>query len=52
MVDVDITRYFDTIPHQPLMKEIEKKIADGRVLKLIDRYLKQEVLGSHAELRG
>jgi RNA-directed DNA polymerase len=44
VVDVDITRYFDTIPHQPLLKEIEKKIADGRVLSLIHQYLKQDVL--------
>lgn len=32
VVDVDITRYFDTIPHQKLMEEVEKKIADPRVL--------------------
>ena len=44
VVDVDITRYFDTIPHEPLMREIEKKVADGRVLNLIQRYLKQDVL--------
>ena len=28
-----------------LLKEVEKKIADGRVLSLIERYLNQEVLG-------
>ena len=44
VVDVDITRYFDTIPHEMLMGEIEKKIADGRVLSLIRRFLKQDVL--------
>ncbi len=44
VVDVDVTRYFDTIPHQRLLSEVEKKIADGRVLNLIERYLKQEVL--------
>lgn len=44
VVDVDISRYFDTIPHEPLLKEVEKKIADGRVLELIQRYLKQQVL--------
>jgi len=44
VVDVDITRYFDTIPHAALMGEVQKKIADGRVLDLIERYLKQEVL--------
>jgi len=44
VVDVDIQRYFDTIPHELLMKEIEKKIADRRVLGLIEGYLKQDVL--------
>lgn len=46
VVEVDIERYFDTIPHELLMKEIEKKIADGRVLELIKRYLKQDVLSA------
>ncbi len=46
VVDVDIERYFDTIPHELLMREIEKKIADGRVLALIRRYLKQDVLSA------
>lgn len=44
VVDVDIQRYFDTISHELLMAEIEKKIADGRVLGLIEGYLKQDVL--------
>jgi RNA-directed DNA polymerase len=46
VVDVDITRYFDTIPHRILMNEIKKKIADPRVLNLIERFLKQDVLES------
>ncbi len=46
VVDVDIERYFDTIPHELLIKEIEKKIADGRLLELIKRYLKQDVLSA------
>src|SRR5712691_5586582 len=37
-------RYFDTISHQSLMQEIEAEIADRRVLKLIEAYLKQGVL--------
>jgi RNA-directed DNA polymerase len=44
VVDVDIQRYFDTISHELLMAEIGKKIADGRVLGLIEGYLKQDVL--------
>jgi RNA-directed DNA polymerase len=44
VVDVDIQRYFDMIPHARLMQEIEAEIADRRVLKLIEAYLKQGVL--------
>jgi len=44
VVDVDIQRYFDTIPHRLLMVEIEKEISDRSVLALIEAYLRQGVL--------
>jgi RNA-directed DNA polymerase len=44
VVDADLKAYFDTIPHQPLMERISRKIADGRVLKLIEAFLTQGVL--------
>jgi RNA-directed DNA polymerase len=44
VVDADLKSYFDTIPHQPLMDRINRKIADGRVLKLIEAFLTQKVL--------
>jgi len=44
VVDVDVRKYFDTIPHQGLMSEVAKRIADGRVLDLIEAYLYQGVL--------
>jgi RNA-directed DNA polymerase len=44
VVDVDVRKYFDTIPHQGLMNEVAKRIADGRVLGLIEAYLHQGVL--------
>jgi RNA-directed DNA polymerase len=44
VVDVDLREYFDTIPHQGLMNEVVKRIADGRVLELIEAYLHQGVL--------
>ena len=44
VVDVDVRKYFDTIPHQSLMNEVAKRIADGRVLDLIEAYLHQGVL--------
>ncbi len=43
-MDADIKAYFDSIPHEPLMAEVRKYIADGRVLELIEAYLKQEIL--------
>jgi len=44
VVDVDVRKYFDSIPHQGLMNEVAKRIADGRVLDLIEAYLHQGVL--------
>jgi RNA-directed DNA polymerase len=44
VVDVDVRKYFDTIPKQGLMNEMAKRIADGRVLDLIEAYLHQGVL--------
>jgi RNA-directed DNA polymerase len=42
VVDADIKKYFDTIPHAQLMKQVEERVADGRLLELIEMFLKQE----------
>lgn len=44
VVDVDIRGYFDTIPHEKLMARVREQIADGRVLTLIEKFLKQGIL--------
>jgi RNA-directed DNA polymerase len=44
VVDVDIKGYFDTIAHQRLMELVKERVADGRVLGLIEAFLKQGVL--------
>jgi len=44
VVDADIKAYFDSIPHDLLMKEIRKYIADGRVLELLEAFLKVDIL--------
>lgn len=44
VVDVDIKGYFDAIPHDRLMALVREHIADGRVLGLIEGFLKQGVM--------
>lgn len=44
VVDVDIKGYFDSIPHRRLMELVGERIADGRVLTLIESFLKQGIM--------
>jgi RNA-directed DNA polymerase len=44
IVDADLKSYFDTIPHDRLMALVGQKVSDGRVLSLIEMFLKQGVL--------
>jgi len=44
VVDADIKGYFDSIPHDKLMERLEEKIADGKLLTLIKKFLKQGIL--------
>jgi len=44
LVDADVRSYFDTIPHQRLRALVRAKVSDGRVLALLEAYLKQEVM--------
>lgn len=44
VVDADLKGYFDTIPHDRLMARLETKIADGPVLRLIESFLKADIL--------
>jgi RNA-directed DNA polymerase len=43
-VDADLESYFDTIPHDRLVSRIREKVSDGRVISLIEMFLKQGVL--------
>lgn len=44
VVDADLRSYFDTIPHAQLLKRVKDKISDGRVLELIEAFLKQDIV--------
>jgi RNA-directed DNA polymerase len=44
VVDADLKSYFETIGHDRLMAELRQRIADSRVLDLIEGFLKQQIL--------
>jgi RNA-directed DNA polymerase len=44
VVDADLKSYFDTIPHEELMRDVRQRISDGRILKLIEAFLNQEIM--------
>jgi RNA-directed DNA polymerase len=44
VVDADLESFFDTIPHAALMRQIEERISDGRVLELIGLFLSQDII--------
>jgi RNA-directed DNA polymerase len=44
VVDADLRDYFTSIPHSPLMRSLARRIADGRVLKTVKRWMTATVV--------
>jgi group II intron reverse transcriptase/maturase len=44
VIDADLSKYFDTIPHAKLMAVVAERIVDGRMLHLIKQWLKSPVV--------
>jgi len=44
VLDADLKSYFDTIPHERLMERVGEKVADGKVLNLIEGMLQAGVI--------
>jgi RNA-directed DNA polymerase len=48
VVDADLKGYFDSIPHDRLMNRVQERIADGPTMRLIDSFLKADILDDAA----
>jgi RNA-directed DNA polymerase len=44
VIDADIAKYFDTIPHAKLLATVAERISDGEILHLIKLWLKASVV--------
>ena len=44
VVDADLQSYFDTIPQEQLLERVAEKVADSRVLELVEAMLRQGVM--------
>jgi len=43
-VDADLSKFFDTVDHDVLMRRVAKRVRDKRVLRLIGKYLRAGVV--------
>lgn len=44
LIDADLSKCYDTIPHRELMKRVAKRLSDGSVLRLIKSWLRAPVV--------
>jgi RNA-directed DNA polymerase len=49
VVDADLKSYYDTIPHQPMLKRVGEKVSDSRIMELLEAMLKQGVMETMRE---
>lgn len=56
VLDCDLAQYFDSIPHDRLLKVVARRVVDGNILKLVTMWLKAPVVtereGGKTEVGG
>ena len=52
VVDADLSKYFDTIPHAELMQCVARRISDRNILRLIKQWLKVPVQTKDKDGKG
>jgi RNA-directed DNA polymerase len=45
VIDADLSKYFDSIPHAKLLAVVAERIVDGAILQLLKMWLKAPVIG-------
>jgi len=44
ILDADIKRFFDNLPHQVIMQAVAERVADGNILRLVEKFLTSGVM--------
>jgi len=44
VVDMDLSKCFDTLDHELILSSVNEKVSDGKVLRLIDSFLKSGIV--------
>ena len=52
VVEIDLANFFNTVPHRKLMKILRRRISDRRLLGLIARFLKVDILNQTGSLKA
>ena len=48
VVDMDLSKCFDTLDHEIIIKAVNQKVSDGRILNIIKKFLKSGVMENGA----
>jgi RNA-directed DNA polymerase len=49
VLDADLSKFFDTIPHRQLMQEVARRVSDGAILALIKAWLRAPIVEEDAD---